>query len=70
MEIPTIGIGAGAECDGQILVSYDLLGLNDTMKPKFVKRYADVGSVLSGAVRTWADEVVAGTYPGPEHQYS
>jgi len=47
----------------------DLAGLTPGRPPKFVKRYADLGSVLSGAVHAWADEVVAGTYPGPEHQY-
>ena len=70
LSIPTIGIGAGAGTDAQVLVWQDMAGLTPGRAPKFVKRYADVGSVLSGAVRTWADEVVAGTYPGPEHQYS
>ena len=70
VSIPTIGIGAGPSTDAQVLVWQDMAGLTPGRPPKFVKRYADVGSVLSGAVRTWADEVVAGTYPGPEHQYS
>ena len=70
LTVPTVGIGAGPNCDGQVLVWQDMAGLTPGRPPKFVKRYADVGSVLSGAVRTWADEVVAGTYPGPEHQYS
>jgi 3-methyl-2-oxobutanoate hydroxymethyltransferase len=70
LSIPTIGIGAGAATDAQVLVWQDMAGLTPGRPPKFVKRYADVGSVLSGAVRQWADEVVAGTYPGPEHEYS
>ncbi|MGB8022245.1 MAG: 3-methyl-2-oxobutanoate hydroxymethyltransferase [Candidatus Nanopelagicales bacterium] len=69
LSIPTIGIGAGAATDAQVLVWQDMAGLTPGRPPKFVKRYADVGSVLSGAVREWAGEVVAGTYPGPEHQY-
>jgi 3-methyl-2-oxobutanoate hydroxymethyltransferase len=70
LSIPTIGIGAGAATDAQVLVWQDMAGLTPGRAPKFVKRYADVGAVLSGAVREWADEVVAGTYPGPEHEYS
>jgi len=69
LSIPTIGIGAGPATDAQVLVWQDMAGLTPGRSPKFVKRYADVGGVLSGAVRTWADEVVAGTYPGPEHEY-
>ncbi len=70
LSIPTIGIGAGAATDAQVLVWQDMAGLTPGRPAKFVKRYADLGAVLSGAVREWADEVVAGTYPGPEHQYS
>ena len=69
LSIPTIGIGAGPATDAQVLVWQDLAGLTPGRPARFVKRYADLGSVLSGAVRTWADEVVAGTYPGPEHEY-
>lgn len=69
LSIPTIGIGAGDQTDAQVLVWQDLAGLTPGRPPKFVKRYADLGSVLSGAVHAWADEVVTGTYPGPEHQY-
>jgi 3-methyl-2-oxobutanoate hydroxymethyltransferase len=68
VSIPTIGIGAGASTDAQVLVWQDMAGLSPRV-PKFVKRYADVRTVLSDAVHEWADEVVAGTYPGPEHQY-
>lgn len=69
LSIPTIGIGAGAATDAQVLVWQDMAGLTPGRAPKFVKRYAEVGSVLSGAVHEWAAEVVAGTYPAPEHQY-
>ncbi len=69
LAIPTIGIGAGAATDAQVLVWQDMAGLTPGRPAKFVKRYADVGGVLTGAVTQWADEVVSGTYPGPEHQY-
>jgi 3-methyl-2-oxobutanoate hydroxymethyltransferase len=68
LSIPTIGIGASAACDGQILVSDDLFGLNP--KPaKFVKTYADVASVMSQAVEVYAADVRAGTFPTPAHVY-
>jgi 3-methyl-2-oxobutanoate hydroxymethyltransferase len=68
--IPTIGIGAGAECDGQVLVINDMLGLSAGGKaPHFVKRYADMGSLVSKAARTFMDEVRDGTFPGKEHTY-
>jgi len=70
VSIPTIGIGAGPTTDAQVLVWQDMAGLTPGRAPKFVKRYADLGAVLTGAVQEWADEVVTGTYPGPEHQYS
>jgi 3-methyl-2-oxobutanoate hydroxymethyltransferase len=70
LSIPTIGIGAGASTDAQVLVWQDMAGLTPGRPAKFVKRYADLGGVLADAVREWAGEVVAGTYPGPEHQYS
>jgi 3-methyl-2-oxobutanoate hydroxymethyltransferase len=69
IRIPTIGIGAGPECDAQVLVWQDMAGLNNGPKPKFVKRYADLRSVLAGAAQAFADEVAEGTYPGPEHAY-
>jgi len=68
LSIPTIGIGAGAGCDAQVLVIQDLLGLTPTT-PKFVKRYAEVGSTLVDAAQAFITEVAAGTYPGPEHSY-
>lgn len=69
LSIPTIGIGAGAECDGQVLVINDLIGLNDGRAPKFVKRYADVRGMIGEAARAFVDEVARGAYPGPEHLY-
>jgi len=69
LHIPTIGIGAGPECDAQVMVWQDMAGLNNGPKPKFVKRYADLRSVLAGAARAFADEVEGGNYPGPEHSY-
>ena len=69
LSIPTIGIGAGGGTDAQVLVWQDMAGLTPGKPAKFVKRYAEVGAVLTEAVTTWADEVVAGTYPGPDHTY-
>jgi 3-methyl-2-oxobutanoate hydroxymethyltransferase len=70
LHIPTIGIGAGVECDAQVLVWQDMAGLRGEGKPaKFVKQYADVSAVLTEAVRQFASEVQAGTYPGAEHSY-
>jgi 3-methyl-2-oxobutanoate hydroxymethyltransferase len=67
--MPTIGIGAGPHCDGQVLVINDLLGLNERT-PKFVKRYATLREEITGAVRAFADEVESGTYPDESHSYS
>ena len=67
--IPTIGIGAGAGCDGQVLVLHDMLGLNEGFTPKFLKRYAELGEAVREAVRAYAAEVRAGKYPGPEHSF-
>ena len=63
IEIPTIGIGAGADCDGQVLVTNDLLGLTSGYVPRHVKAYAELGSVLSSAVRQYCDEVQRGVFP-------
>lgn len=68
--IPTIGIGASASCDGQILVVDDMLGLFTAFKAKFVKRYAHLGDEAKVAVQTYADEVQARAFPGPEHVFS
>lgn len=69
LAIPTIGIGAGAGCDGQILVLYDLLGLNPGFKPKFVKQFAEVGQAVVDALGAYRSEVQAGSFPAPEHTY-
>jgi 3-methyl-2-oxobutanoate hydroxymethyltransferase len=69
ISIPTIGIGAGPHTDAQVLVWQDMMGLTPGRAPKFVKQYADLRTVMTDAVRTWAGEVVSGTYPGPEHEY-
>jgi len=68
MSIPTIGIGAGPDCDAQVLVWQDMAGLTPRTA-KFVKRYADVARVLSGAARSFAEEVVSGQFPDAEHSY-
>lgn len=70
LEVPTIGIGAGIGCDGQVLVIQDLLGLEDRFKPRFVKRYADLSNTVRDAVRNYAEEVRARTFPGDEHSFS
>jgi 3-methyl-2-oxobutanoate hydroxymethyltransferase len=69
LAIPTIGIGAGPHCDAQVMVWQDMAGLTTGPGPKFVKRYADLRSVLAGAAKQYADEVAAGVYPAPEHVY-
>ena len=69
LSIPTIGIGAGPDCDAQVLVWPDMAGLNRGKVPRFVKRYADIGSVLHDAVSRFADDVQTGTYPAEEHGY-
>jgi 3-methyl-2-oxobutanoate hydroxymethyltransferase len=67
--VPTIGIGAGPECDGQVLVCYDLLGLTPTLRPKFVKRYAELFEAGVEAARSYCDEVRAGVFPAEEHGF-
>jgi 3-methyl-2-oxobutanoate hydroxymethyltransferase len=67
--IPTIGIGAGVDCDGQVLVCYDLLGLTPDLKPKFVKRYDDLFDRGVAAARAFCDEVRGRRFPGPEHTF-
>ncbi|GAB4373932.1 MAG: 3-methyl-2-oxobutanoate hydroxymethyltransferase [Deltaproteobacteria bacterium] len=69
LSIPTIGIGAGAGCDGQVLVMQDLLGLFDDFRPKFVKRFAELKTPVQEAVRAYADEVRRGIFPGKEHSF-
>ncbi|MGQ0712963.1 MAG: 3-methyl-2-oxobutanoate hydroxymethyltransferase [Gemmatimonadaceae bacterium] len=67
--IPTIGIGAGAGCDGQVLVLPDLLGLNDRFRPKFLKRYANLADDVRRAVGAFRDEVRAGAFPDDQHSF-
>jgi 3-methyl-2-oxobutanoate hydroxymethyltransferase len=67
--VPTIGIGAGSACDGQVLVCTDLLGLSRGHAPKFAKRYAELGDAVVDAVSRYVDEVRLGAFPGPEHTY-
>lgn len=69
VSIPTIGIGAGAGCDGQILVYQDMLGMFSDFTPKFVKRYANVGEVMREAFANYAAEVASGVFPTEEHTY-
>jgi 3-methyl-2-oxobutanoate hydroxymethyltransferase len=69
LTIPTIGIGAGSGCDGQVLVLHDMLGLNETFNPKFLKRYAELAETVRAAVRAYAAEVRDGDYPGPQHSF-
>ncbi len=69
LRIPTIGIGAGSSCDGQVLVTNDLLGLFDDFTPKFVKRYANIKEVIATAFTRYRQEVRAGEFPGPEHAF-
>jgi 3-methyl-2-oxobutanoate hydroxymethyltransferase len=69
LHIPTIGIGAGPDCDGQVLVMHDLLGLNPDFKPRFVKRYADLHQQALAAFEAFAAEVRAGEFPQSEHSF-
>ncbi|HSG10034.1 MAG TPA: 3-methyl-2-oxobutanoate hydroxymethyltransferase [Longimicrobiales bacterium] len=69
LTVPTVGIGAGAGCDGQVLVLYDALGMNPGFGPKFLKRFANLHDVALEGVQAYAREVREGTYPGPEHSF-
>ncbi|MGH2788112.1 MAG: 3-methyl-2-oxobutanoate hydroxymethyltransferase [Actinomycetota bacterium] len=69
LSIPTIGIGAGPDCDGQVLVFHDFLGITTGRAPRFVKRYATLADDIVRAARSFAADVAAGDYPGPEHSY-
>ncbi|GAA5138319.1 3-methyl-2-oxobutanoate hydroxymethyltransferase [Pseudonocardia adelaidensis] len=70
LDIPTIGIGAGPDCDAQVLVWSDMAGMNRGRKPRFVKQYADVGTVLLDAARRFGADVADGRYPAAEHSYT
>lgn len=69
LSIPTIGIGAGVHCDGQVLVIHDILGLCEKYSPKFVKRFADVSGTISQGIADYIEEVKAKTFPGEEHSF-
>ena len=69
VSVPTIGIGAGAGCDGQVLVLHDMLGLNSGFAPKFLKRYAELGDAAREAIRTFAAETREGRYPDDAHSF-
>jgi 3-methyl-2-oxobutanoate hydroxymethyltransferase len=69
LTIPTIGIGAGLDCDGQVLVIYDLLGMNREFKPKFVKRYLELGEAIPDAIHRFKEDVEQGAFPAEEHSY-
>lgn len=70
LTIPTIGIGAGPDCDGQVLVYHDLVGLYDRFTPKFVKRYTNLSPMIREALGGFKKEVEEGTFPGPEHTFA
>jgi 3-methyl-2-oxobutanoate hydroxymethyltransferase len=69
VNIPTIGIGAGPHCDGQVLVLWDMLGLFEDFKPKFVKKYANIREVIKSSVQKYSDEVRSGEFPDAEHSF-
>ncbi|TFG99821.1 MAG: 3-methyl-2-oxobutanoate hydroxymethyltransferase [Candidatus Thorarchaeota archaeon] len=69
ISIPTIGIGAGPHCDGQVLVLWDMLGLFDNFKPKFLKKYANIRTVIKDAVNEYSEEVRKGVFPDSEHSF-
>jgi 3-methyl-2-oxobutanoate hydroxymethyltransferase len=69
VSVPTIGIGAGPRCDGQVLVLHDMLGLNEHLNPKFLKHYASLADQVRDAVRCYGEEVRSGTYPDSAHSF-
>jgi 3-methyl-2-oxobutanoate hydroxymethyltransferase len=69
LRVPTIGIGAGPETDGQVLVLYDMLGLNETFKPKFLRRFANLADAAREGIRAYADAVRSGRYPDSDHSF-
>ena len=69
ISLPTIGIGAGPHCDGQVLVIHDILGLYDNIKPRFIKRYANLKELISSAVNVYVEDVKKGRFPGKEHSF-
>ena len=69
LTVPTVGIGAGPGCDGQVLVLYDALGMNPSFGPKFLKKFAQLHQAALDGVKEYAAEVRGGSYPGPEHSF-
>lgn len=69
LQVPTIGIGAGANCDGQVLVWQDLLGLNQGFKPKFLRQYLNGAELIKGAIETYREDVLSGKFPSPKETY-
>ncbi|HEY3143548.1 MAG TPA: 3-methyl-2-oxobutanoate hydroxymethyltransferase [Acidimicrobiales bacterium] len=69
VDVPTIGIGAGPHCDGQVLVYHDILGIEDRVRPKFVRRYAEVGALSTDALRSYVDDVRTRRFPADEESY-
>jgi 3-methyl-2-oxobutanoate hydroxymethyltransferase len=69
VSIPTVGIGAGPSCDGQVLVCYDFLGMYPDLRPRFVKRFAELGDSIVEATRAYVTEVRGGAFPGEEHSF-
>jgi 3-methyl-2-oxobutanoate hydroxymethyltransferase len=69
VNVPTIGIGAGKHCDGQVLVINDMLGFDENFKPKYVKTYANLNKTIKDAVKKFTEEVSTGKYPDEEHTY-
>ena len=70
LDVPTIGIGAGAGCDGQVLVWHDMLGFYEGRAPRFVKRYADLATEITAALGRYAEEVRSGAFPDDQHTYA
>lgn len=70
INIPTIGIGSGADCDGQVLVFHDVVGLYDKLKPRFVKRYLELSQQIVKAVESYKNDVISGKFPAKEHSFS
>ncbi|MBL0214468.1 MAG: 3-methyl-2-oxobutanoate hydroxymethyltransferase [Myxococcales bacterium] len=70
LSVPTIGIGAGTACDGQVLVSYDMLGMDETFKPRFVRRYATLGATIKDAVAHYVDDVRTGAFPSDAESFT
>jgi 3-methyl-2-oxobutanoate hydroxymethyltransferase len=69
LTVPTVGIGAGRGCDGQVLVLHDMLGLNESFTPKFLQRYAELGAAVRAAAHAFADDVRSGRYPDAKHSF-